>query len=359
MATSEQLESVLHTAGEPYARLPLSREATVLITQRGGRVLGIFPAPESENLLWTNDAAFASPQHFAQFTAAGHWNLGGERMWIAPEIQYNVRDRHNFWGTMRVPPQMDPGAYTLHDATSYVEQPSVTLTMPLTLTAYTLAEGEQSLSLQRTYTPVPDPLNGLGVYADWRADVAYCGYRQVAMLSGETTTAYSETWNLVQVIAGGQLIIPCATRLEASDYFGSVPEEARQIHFGEVPYLLLSLTGNRQYKVGYKAACMTGRMGYWRPLPDGREAVLIRAFFNDPSNRYAEEPPLMPGVTGHSVHVYNDGGEFGGELSFGEMECSGTTIRASAAQDTYLLWVYIGTPAAIRQVIEVLLGVLL
>jgi hypothetical protein len=360
MVTRAHLETVLQAAGEQYAVLPLQGEASALITRRGGRVLGIFPTPESDNLLWTNDDAFASPAHFEAFVKAGKWNLGGERIWIAPEIQYNVRDRRDFWGTLSVPPQMDPGEYQLTNGTRQEKHPFVALGNEITLSAYNLGEGEQKIWLSRLYTPVTNPLRSIIQQESWLQDVVYCGYQQDVALDGEQTNAYSEAWNLVQVIAGGQLLIPCAPVVEASDYFGSVPEEARQLHQGDMPHLRLSLTGQRQYKIGYKVFSMTGRMGYWRTLPDGRESVLIRSFFNNPSNLYAEEPPDLPGVNGHSVHVYNDGGEFGGAQSFGEMECTGTTIRGdlrSTADDSFVMWVYVGEAQAIRRIIHLLLGV--
>jgi hypothetical protein len=126
-------------------------------------------------------------------------------------------------------------------------------------------------------------------------------------------------------------------------------------------HLRLRITGKRQYKVGYKAASMTGRMGYWNTLPNGREYILVRQFFNNPSSFYAEEPPDKPGETGHSVHVYNDGGQFGGENSFGELECSGQTIGGrtgrQASTDNFLMWAYTGSPEAIRRIARILIGV--
>ncbi len=365
MATLAHLEAILREAGEHYHILALTDTASALVTQRGGRILGIFPTPAGDNLLWTNSAAFDSLTTFQEFVAAGYWNLGGERIWIAPEIQYNVRDRRDFWGTLHVPPQMDPGVYRLnqHDSEDGREA-YLRLSAEIVLTAYALATGEQSLSIERIITPVPNPLNAFSQVESWMQDVVYCGYKQQVMLDGEHTTAFSEAWNLVQVKAGGELIIPCAPIVEASDYFGSVPEEARQIHGGDAPHLRLNITGQRQYKIGYKAVSMTGRMGYIHTLPDGHAYLLIRAFFNNPSNIYAEEPPELPGNNGHSVHVYNDGGELGGAASFGEMESSGHTVHGKSRQgcdktanDTFVMWAYIGALDSIKRIAHLLLGV--
>lgn len=354
MPTLTQLRQTLDSVGELYTALPLQHGATALLTPRGARVLGLFFAPDAENVFWTN-GSLDNADSLRQFIAAGGWNLGGERCWIAPEIQYNTHDRTDFFGTLAVPHAIDPGRYTLQTTDG-----AVTFHQQITLTAYNTATGTTSLDIRRTVRPIPNPLR-----QDDRLmqGVSYAGYEQTAVMAQQTPSPIlSEIWNLVQLNAGGQLVIPCAPEVTASDYCGEVPDEARQVCFGDTPHLRLNITGKRQYKVGYKAACMTGRMGYHHTLPDGRDYLLVRSFFNNPSSIYAEEPPDKQGETGHSVHVYNDGGEFsGGGPGFGEMECSGQTIGEHAGRtsstDTFLMWAYIGAPDAIRRIAHLLLGV--
>ncbi|MBI5667443.1 MAG: hypothetical protein HZC41_05500 [Chloroflexi bacterium] len=355
MPTLSQLRQTLDGAGELYHVLPLQGDACALITQRGARVLGLFPTPDADNLLWTNDAALESVESFQQFVAEGGWNLGGERCWIAPEIQYNVRDRSDFWGTLSVPSAIDPGSYRMD-----VSGAAVTFQQQISLSAYNTATGTKQLDVRRTVRPIANPLRA---YDTLLRGVIYAGYEQTATLAElNDAPILSEIWNLVQVNAGGHLIIPCAPEIRASDYCGDVPDKARAVCFGDVPHLRLTITGQRQYKIGYQATSMTGRMAYHHRLPDGRDYLLVRSFFNNPSSIYAEEPPDQPGATGHSVHVYNDGGQFGaGGVGFGEMECSGQTIGGrsgrSGSSDTFLLWAYVGAPEAIRRIVYLLLGV--
>ena len=113
MATLKQLAHVFSSVGERIAVLPLQNGMAALLTQRGARVLGLFTSPDSENLLWTHSATSEAVQLQA-FIGAGNWNLGGERCWIAPELQYNVRDRGDFWGTLTVPEMIDPGKYSFN-----------------------------------------------------------------------------------------------------------------------------------------------------------------------------------------------------------------------------------------------------
>lgn len=358
MASLTHLVSVLEAAGEQFYVLLLQGEGRALITRRGGRVLGLFPAADSENLLWTNKAAFADLGTFQSFAESGNWNIGGERIWIAPEIQYGVRDRDAYWETVHVQPAMDPGDYVLQANEEKPDKTSVHLSAHMQLQAYNIGTGEQSIEVIHRLAPVRNPLHH---QSDLMADVVYCGYERFVTLNEKSSTAYSTAWNLVQLIAGGQLLIPCMPVVQAEDYYvGNVPEEARQVRQGDVPHLRLHLTGKSQYKLGYQSSSMTGRMAYYHVLPDGTAYLLVRHFFNDPSNLYVEEAPHQPGVNRHSVHVYNDGGEFGGDTSFGEMECSGHTLHAGAMDtetDRFVLWAYTGAADSLRRIAHLLLGI--
>jgi hypothetical protein len=356
MTSLTQLREVLDGANELYTLLPLQDGAKALLTQRGARVLGLFPSVDSANLFW-NNAALDALSTFSQFVDNGDWNLGGERCWIAPEIQYNARDRRDFFGTLSVPADIDPGRYVMS-----MTPGAVTFRQRVTLTAHNLATGSKSLDVQRTVRPATNPFAASSHYAQLMEGVRYFGYEQTAVLTElDAAAIHSEIWNLVQVNAGGTLIIPVAGAVDASDYFGDVPAEARVSEGGS---LRLSITGKRQFKVGYKAACMTGRMAYWTRHADGIDTLLVRQFFNNPSALYAEEPPAQIGLTGHSVHVYNDDGVLGaGTGGFGEMECSGQTIGGhtgrSSSTDTFLLWGFTGKTDALRPIALALLGVTL
>src|SRR5689334_1618993 len=113
MVTQAHLETILREVGEEYRVLALHGEASLLVTRRGARILGVFPAPGADNLLWTNPVAFESVAAFKQFTADGGWDIGGERIWLGPQIQFSVRDRNNFPASFHVQADMDPGDFKL------------------------------------------------------------------------------------------------------------------------------------------------------------------------------------------------------------------------------------------------------
>ena len=186
--------------------------------------------------------------------------------------------------------------------------------------------------------------------------ITFAGYEQVLTLREDKADGIlSEVWNLVPLNPGGVLIIPASPRVEYTDYYEPVDEAHQTIAANHVR---LRITGQHRYKIGYKAVHLTGRLAYFNRLDAGRSYLLVRNFFNNPSAGYAEEQADRPGRHGHSVHVYNDGGGFGG---FGELECTGQTIGGAtgraASTDQMVLWLYVGDPVKLREIAVHLLGV--
>jgi hypothetical protein len=337
-----------------HTTLELQNDVSVIVSQHGGRILGPFlphyEADESHSIFWTS-GVFGDADAFRTFLASGDWNLGGERIWIAPEIQYNVRDRTDFWGTIDWPQQVDPGNYELEQQA----EDRCRLSQDMALEAYNIGSGQKRLHLARLICPADDPLRSLRNHEDLLDGVLFAGYEHVVSLSeSELTNAVSEAWSLVQLNPGGILVIPASPRVAFVDYY----EPAGALQSVHADHVRLQITGRHQYKLGYKAAHVFGRMGYFNYLNDGRAYLIVRSFYNNPSRPYAEEPAHLPGWNGYSIHVYNDDGNAGG---FGEMECNCQTIGGStgrsASTDQLMLWLYVGASARIEEIASHLLGV--
>jgi hypothetical protein len=348
--TYQQVVTRLEENNLPFGELTLQNGVTIVISQHGGRIFGPFLSEDSDSIFWTNDA-LAQPDAFQEFLRSGSWNIGGDRMWIAPEIQYHVPDRDDFWGTVFWPAQVDPGTYALE----HPEPGQWLLSQDMRLQAYNLASGQKDLHLERLIRQVEDPLRNVSGYPDLVDGVLFAGYEQVVTLvERERDDIVSEAWSLSQLNPGGVLVIPASPRVEYTDYYEPVDESHQSILPGHVR---LRITGQRQYKVGYRAAHVFGRLGYYNHLDD-RAYLIVRNFFNNPSAPYAEEPDHSPGCRGHSIHVYNDSGDFGG---FGELECNLPTIGGetgrSSSTDELVLWLYIGAPDKVKEIGLHLLGI--
>ncbi len=335
----------------PYREQELEENLKIIITERGGRILGPFLKDSEESLLWINKI-FVNPDDFREFIKKNEWNIGGERFWLAPEIQFSIKDRNDFWNTYHLPEAIDPGNYTLDDShTNYT-----TLDQNISVTAYNLAHGIKQVKVKRIIRPIENPLQFTNIDHSILNRVIFGGYEQIVTLSEITHNDITcESWILMQLNPGGTIYIPCTPKIEATNYFEPIDSQYQQIFPN---YVALKITGDRRYKVGYKSAHIFGRLAYLNTLEDGKSYLLIRNFFNNPSAPYAEEPPERPGNRGYSVHIYNDNGDFGG---FGELECNGQPIGGKTGKtytvDNFTLWIFIGDYKALREIALHLLGI--
>src|SRR5579863_7656442 len=86
----------------------------VLILPYGGRILGVFAAGNDENFLWTNSALNSVESARAYYASEDWQNSGGDRTWLAPEVDFffpkfpNI-DIAGYWQ----PRCLDPGSYAL------------------------------------------------------------------------------------------------------------------------------------------------------------------------------------------------------------------------------------------------------
>ena len=348
--TAADIAGRLDENGIRYEKLQLQGGAFILVSDRGGRIFGPFLAEGEESLFWAN-GAFTGADTFQGFMRSGDWNLGGDRIWIAPEIQFYVKDRTKYWETIFVPPAVDPGTYTLQ-----FDGQICTLSQRIGLQAYNIASGETALELTRQIQTAENPLRSLKGCDELIKNVQFSGFQQQVTLRSESGQhIYAEAWNLSQLNPGGKIYICAVPAAQHVDYYEPVTEEYMT---RGVNYVSFRVTGDRRYKIGLKAAHLFGRMAYLNQQRDGGTYLIVKNFFNNPSSVYAEEPPGRPGDNGYSVHVYNDDGKLGG---FGEMECNAQTIGGDTSRlssvDTIATSVYRGAKADIEEILRQLTGI--
>jgi hypothetical protein len=353
--TFDQLTRSLEARGLPYGVLALGNEIRLVLTERGGRLMGPF-LPDGTSVGWINPM-LADAGSLGRFLESGDWNMGGDRVWIAPEVQYLATDRDRFNETCVIPEQMDPGSWALARLDAVAHRWS--LRHRATLEAYSLARGRKTVDVERQVGPALNPLRSLREAGSLMAGVRYAGWEHVVTLTEKVADdIVSETWNVLQVRPGSSMLIPCSPRIEISEiggYRDPVPEAARTVRGN---HLRIDVTGDRQWKIGLRAAHVAGRLGCLFPLGRGDLCLLVRHFDSNPSALYSEESFDQPGNNGNSVHVYHDDGELGG---FGELECNGQAIGRptgrSASTDAFTTWLYVGGATVIAEIAVHLLGI--
>lgn len=335
----------------PYEIFTLQNGFQVLCTARGGRIMGPFDPETGESIWWISEA-LTDPQKFNEFLDTAQWNLGGDRLWIAPEMPLYIPDRTDFFDSYVVQPEIDPGNYSL-------ERTERGIRMAQTVRAKTFEVpcDEKRFSVERQVWQAEDPLRALPQAKALTEHVQHCGLRQQISLTAldDDTNVYLEPWVLTQVNPAGKLLVPCIGPAEYVDYYEPLPESMRKISGSN---LEIDVTGDVRYKLGFRSAQTMGRAGYLGKLSDGQSYLFLRFYGNNPSNTYCGDPFDRPGLYGCSMYLYNDNGGLGG---FAEFENAGTTIsgdtplRTTADQITY--HIYKGEESQLRNISQALLGI--
>lgn len=350
MITFAQMTNTLQQMDWPFEVLLIGLDTRLIVTAYGARIFGPFFG-ELPSLSWIN-SAWESADLLRAFIDGSGWNLGGERVWIAPEFQFIIQDRYRPSESYRVPGVIEPGNYQITHADHkgiLLKQNAAPLTVYNSSSALNNGGEMIWLSMDRRIQPVNNTIAPSGLLRSvW--------YRQTVRIARDPVESRQpvQAWNLFQLHPGGMLVIPCAAEAVGVDYFGVVMDEANSPRDGA---FRIPITGTQQYKSGYSAQHVKTPMAYLNRLA-GTDYfyLLIRVCTVDLSRVYAEEPPHQPGVDGQAVFVYDDGGRLGG---FGEMEVSGYSIQPGESSVTtdFNLMAYLGREDDLKQVAEALLGV--
>ena len=344
------VEQRLTEAGISWHRLKLSGHWSAIVSAYGGRVYGPFESATAESVNWIPEA-FATETGFANLLQSGIWNVGGERIWVGPEIRYMIPDRSDYWGSYDLPKAMDPGEHSLEHLSKRVK-----LLSAFDLTSFLAPLGAVHIDIETTVSAAANPLRRLSEFESRWGSISYSGYTsEVNVMQTADRAILSESWNLNQVPAGGVALIPTAPHAEVTDYYEPVDDLLGR----PVGGLAVELNGAQRFKIGVKAAQVFGRVGHFRRTGTSPDVctLLVRSFDNDPSAEYTEEPDFAPGVQGDSVHLYNDDGALGG---FAELEARGRTIGLRAGQtqsvDNFSTWCFRGSAQELAAVARELLG---
>lgn len=345
------MREVLETfdfCGLNYEILELGDGWEIVVAQHGGHVFGPFSERCPEGIFWMPESV-KEPVRFKRLVDSRNWNTGGDRVWVAPEIQFNIMDRSRYRETLDTPKSIDPGDFSMKRSPD-----AVTLRQAMELESHNTVTGTVHVEFVRTVLKAPNPLRKLDDYDILMQDVSWCGFEQVLDLTAESgQDIYAESWNLLQIRPKGTLYIPMYRPLRGTDHY----EPAGSHEYLAGHGVCLRITGDSRYKIAYKSAVLTGRFGYMSDERDGESCLIIINYPNNPSAMYSEEPPELEGDTGYSIHIYNDDGNAGG---FAEMECNMQTIGRptglNRSIDRVSKWIYVGKKEKLRAIAEVLLG---
>jgi len=345
--TFGQVVGSLEKCREQFSLVELGADARLVITRYGGRIIGPFFGEDQECPLWLSPS-FSEPNELAALLRRRAWNIGGDRIWVAPELQYNVRDRARFLQSYDLQQAVDPGTYTLANGCELEQE--------MRLLAYDHQDRGKSLHAVRRIRRIDDPLRTLAGYEAISGDLRFAGYEhEITLTDRAPDDLPSQAWNITQVPPGGVAIVPTVPGLEYADHHA--PADAEHLEVSDHCLKARIKGDNCMFKIELKAAHHFGRCGYFRVLAPDQAFLMVKLFFNNPSEPYVMEAPDRPGVRGYSIDIYHDDGGLGG---FGETECHGRPIGGessrAASTDQFVNWFYAGREAAVRKAAFHLLG---
>jgi hypothetical protein len=295
------LTARLAEAGDDFEQVQLSDDASIVISARTARLYGPF-FNGRDPIGWV-PTAFESAAGFRALQESANWNLGGERLWLSPELEYFVADRRDFWNTYAVPRAIDPGLYEL----SRIDA-GLCLRMSFDLRSARTGE-HQATVIQRRIVEV-DPPSGLP------RDVRAARYREEISVDSVLGQPPVVPWIVRQVGLGGRIAIPAPAGARAGSIVGPLPEEAR---IAGADGFVFDLHEGELFKAAFAARDILPAIAYVIPL--GATACgIVLAYDGSAEEAYFEEPPDKPGDSGYSAFVFRDDGRFGG---YAELEVVG------------------------------------
>ena len=364
--TLRTLKGSLTKAGKRTELFETGDGTRLLLLPYGARVVGLFGPADDESLYWANPALGSAKTARALFARSGWHNTGGDRTWLAPELDVFFCD-HPKAETYWQPRQLDMSDYEVHRVDG-----GISMARPMSI-HLGRTDCDVPLKLSKWLGPAANPLRRERDLARRLAGVQYAGYTQRTVLeiadgarrakSGGSAAQGGQhagqprlgLWNLIQLPPGGELFVPLYCRTRPQPCFGAIPERYLTI---DDRMLRLKVRFGGSHKISLRAVPVCGRAGYVYRSGD-RWSLVVRNLFVNPSGDYIDVQKSDPDDLGYAFQVCRvDETEFG---SFFELEYHAPAVGAppdpARSEDVSQVWSFRGTRGAIRAIAARLLGV--
>ncbi len=323
-------------------------DSTIIVSEHGGRVLGIFPKDECINLLWVNPA-------IEDLDFKKEWNIGGDRYWISPERVFFYKNPE-MWEEWFCPEGLDPADYKITSST----MTSCSLITDISLTNQITKELYKG-KIERNISLVEEPIN---------TGVPYCGIQYIDDSTLFTPNLHINGWTLTQVISGGlespgTVLIPTIDNPKPLSYFRTIPSNRLRVKDN---YIAFKIDVDDIYKLAIRPEDIdfsrTSKIGYVLKIPESEEyGCLIKISDDVPKSQdecfdiSRDHPDEEIGV----IQSYNSESPDKPLLNFGEIELQLNRFKTLNNQSQgiarHQMFGYIGTKDEILGVIEKYLGI--
>jgi hypothetical protein len=331
-------------------RLWHAGDGGLLLSTYAARIVGCQLPGVSENIFW-NSPDIEDPAKAKDAMKAAGSRIGGDRLWIAPEVAYNWPNLaaariQPFGANYLLPPEMDPAEWRIvENLTGHLH-----LTAQMTLVDRRVNKNI-TLRVNRQFNLVGRPE---GLPKTIRS-ASFAIRNDLATLETDGE-AVAGAWDLLQVPTGGVLVCPTLVPVrQVRRYYASfrdqdIIKDGRSVRF--------HARGDRVVKFGLSAQQTTGRMAYLRRA--GRvTTAIVRIFEALPGEPYVDLPrDSSQRFGGDALQAFCDDGRFG---SFAEMEYHDPALIAGASVTSRsgysVTHVLAGPDAPVRKAAAELVGV--
>ncbi|MFO7797585.1 MAG: DUF6786 family protein [Promethearchaeati archaeon] len=328
--------------------LELNENSKVVISEYGGRPIGIFPHINSYSMMWINP-------NLKETISNNRRDIGGDRYWISPERLFFYRNPEN-WEGWFCPDKLDPAHYKIMNASkqSCKLKTSIQVENQLTKEMY-------NGNITRDIKLIDDPLSSA---------LNFCGieYNDVCTLNKPNLKVNG--WSLTNIISGGPenpgtVLIPTKHKAKPLSYFRAIPNERLII---EKDYIGFKIDVFDIYKLAIRPEDIDfskkAKIGYILNIPESKSYGLIIKLSDDIPKSQDEcfdvardHPESEIGV----IQSYNSESPKRSELRYGEIELQLDIFKTkngnSVGEATHQLLAYIGSKNEIFHIIEKLLKI--
>ncbi|MBS1851117.1 MAG: hypothetical protein JST79_09420 [Acidobacteria bacterium] len=330
----QTLVNSLAAADKPTETWTSPDGSELLLLPYGARILGLFSPGSARNFLWTHPA-LREPESAKAFFEAPSWhNTGGDRTWLAPEIDFffpAFPDLDSYYE----PRALDPGDFRTHrQGQNFALYGQCALAHSRLKTMVTLA-------LSKRITPAINPLRELAPHLSEKLHYAgYTLFTQLRFMSGHAEAARAGIWNLLQLPHGGDLLIATRARARVDMFMGEIGPQDLQTTDHLIRY---KMRAPGKHKFGIPVATAIGRVGYLHSSA-GHTSLVVRSLSLDPAGEYVDVPWGNPAAAGSVVQACNiDDSELG---QYSELEYHAPAIGGvggtSHGEDVSQVWAFSG-----------------
>ncbi len=345
--TKNDLLSIKENIGK-IVELNFNAESSAIVSEYGGRLLGLFPKNDVFSLLWINP-------DIKNLIKSRQSDIGGDRFWISPEREF-FYEKPQTWEGWFCPHGLDPAYYE----TLAMSSNSCTLSSPITVESQIKKEiynGE----ITRQISLIKDPIS---------TGLSYCGVEFVDDCVFFQPNLQVNGWSLACVISGGSsnpgtALIPTKSNPKPLSYFRTIPQD--RLRVGD-NYVAFKIDVDDIYKLAIRPEDIDfsrkAKIGYALKIPNSEEyGFLVKLSDDIPKSQKEcfdvsrDHPDEEIGV----IQSYNSESVNKPLLNFGEIELQlnqfETIDNTSHGKAIHQIIGYIGSKNEILKVIEIFLGV--